>query len=160
MVLSFTIAAGPRQRSHSRVRTPRNLWPYFTVLISRLPQLGGSGPGIYIPQEHGDLVITPDTGFPFRRLLLFARLRWMYSNPAGLGSSLYILGADPTENTVSIVIAQQHLHFSCLFIAAGTFLPSRCLAMNVYSGFQASCHNALNRNFFYCECTKSRWERK
>jgi hypothetical protein len=27
--------------------------------------------------------------------------------PAGLGSSLYSLGADPTENTVSIIIAQQ-----------------------------------------------------
>jgi hypothetical protein len=28
---------------------------------------------------------------------------------------------------------------ACMFISAGTFSPSRCLAMN-YSGFQASCH--------------------
>jgi hypothetical protein len=35
--LSFTIAAGSRQRSHSRVRVPRNSRPYFTVSDSRLP---------------------------------------------------------------------------------------------------------------------------
>jgi hypothetical protein len=36
MGLSFTIAAGPRQRSHSWVRVPWNSWPYFTVSDSRL----------------------------------------------------------------------------------------------------------------------------
>jgi hypothetical protein len=35
--LSYTIAAGPRQRSHSRVRVPWDSWPYFTVSDSRLP---------------------------------------------------------------------------------------------------------------------------
>jgi hypothetical protein len=35
--LPFTIAAGPRQRSHSRVRVPGDLWPYFTVSDSRVP---------------------------------------------------------------------------------------------------------------------------
>jgi hypothetical protein len=35
--LSFTIAAGPRQRSHSQVRVPRDSWPYFTVSNSSLP---------------------------------------------------------------------------------------------------------------------------
>jgi hypothetical protein len=49
MGLSFTIAAGLRQRSHSRVRVPRVSWPYFTVSDSRLPQPGGPGPRIYIP---------------------------------------------------------------------------------------------------------------
>jgi hypothetical protein len=34
--LSFTIAAGPRQRSHSRVRVPWESRPYFTVSDSRL----------------------------------------------------------------------------------------------------------------------------
>jgi hypothetical protein len=37
--LSFIIAAGPRQRSHSRVRVPWNSLPYFTVSDSRLPYL-------------------------------------------------------------------------------------------------------------------------
>jgi hypothetical protein len=35
--LSFTIAAGPRQRSHSRVRVPLDPRQYFTVSDSRLP---------------------------------------------------------------------------------------------------------------------------
>jgi hypothetical protein len=47
-VCRFTIAAGLCQRSHSRVRIPRDSWPYFTVSDSRLPQHGGPGPRIYI----------------------------------------------------------------------------------------------------------------
>jgi hypothetical protein len=64
--LSFTIAVGPRQRSHWRVRVPRDSWPYFTVSDSRLPLPGGPGPRIYMPQEKGDPVIPPGTGFHFR----------------------------------------------------------------------------------------------
>jgi hypothetical protein len=75
--LSFTIAAGPRQRSLSRVPVPWDSWPYFTVSDSRrLPQPGGPRPRIYIPQEQ----VGPGTGFPFHRLRL-AGLRWRYSNP-------------------------------------------------------------------------------
>jgi hypothetical protein len=33
---SFTIAAGPRKRSHSRVRVPWDSRPYFTVSDSRI----------------------------------------------------------------------------------------------------------------------------
>jgi hypothetical protein len=78
--LPFTITAGPRQRYHSWVWVPRESWPYFTLSVSRLPQPGGPGPRIYIPQEQGDPVITPGTGFPFRRLLRLAGLRWRYWN--------------------------------------------------------------------------------
>jgi hypothetical protein len=53
MGLSSTIAAGSRQRSHSQVRVPRDSWPHFIVSDSRLLQLGGPGPRIYIPQEQG-----------------------------------------------------------------------------------------------------------
>jgi hypothetical protein len=35
--LSFTIVGGPRQGSHSRVRVPWDLRPYFTISHSRLP---------------------------------------------------------------------------------------------------------------------------
>jgi hypothetical protein len=50
MGLSFTIASGPRQRSHSQVRVPRDSWPHFTVSDSRLPQTGGSRfPYLYPP---------------------------------------------------------------------------------------------------------------
>jgi hypothetical protein len=44
------------------------------------PQPGGPDPCIYIPQEQGGLVMAPDIGFPFRRLLRLAGLRWRYSN--------------------------------------------------------------------------------
>jgi hypothetical protein len=37
--LPFTIAAGPRQRNHSRFRVPWHSRPYFTVSDSRLPYL-------------------------------------------------------------------------------------------------------------------------
>jgi hypothetical protein len=47
----------------------------------RLPQPGGPGSRIYIPQEQGGTVIPPGTGFPLSRLLRLAGLRWRYSNP-------------------------------------------------------------------------------
>jgi hypothetical protein len=54
------------------------------ILLSQflgLPQPGGPGPRIYIPQEQGGPVIPPGTGFPFRRLLRLAGLRWRCSIP-------------------------------------------------------------------------------
>jgi hypothetical protein len=46
MALSLTIAASPRQRSHSQVRVQRYSWPQFAVSDSRLPC-----PRIYIPRS-------------------------------------------------------------------------------------------------------------
>jgi hypothetical protein len=68
MGLSFTIAAGPRQRTHSQVRVPWDSGPHFTVSDSRLPQPGGPGPRIYIPQEQGGPVIPPGTGVPLKTI--------------------------------------------------------------------------------------------
>jgi hypothetical protein len=65
--------------SHSLVWVPRESWPYFTVSDSRLPQPGGPGPHIYIPQERGGPVIPPGTGFPFHHLLRLTGLWWRYS---------------------------------------------------------------------------------
>jgi hypothetical protein len=48
----------------------------------RLPEPGGPGSRIYIPLEQGGPVIAPGTGFPLRRLLRLAGLRWRYSNPS------------------------------------------------------------------------------
>jgi hypothetical protein len=57
--LSFTVAAGPRHRSHSRVRVPLDSWPYFTGLDSRLPQPGGLGPLYLYPSGTGWPNYTP-----------------------------------------------------------------------------------------------------
>jgi hypothetical protein len=61
----------------------------FTLSGSRLPEPGGPGPRIYIPQEQGGPVIPPGTGFPFRRLLRLAGLRWSYSTPRPHGILFY-----------------------------------------------------------------------
>jgi hypothetical protein len=61
MCLSFTTAACPRQRSHSRGWVPRDSWSYCTVSDSRLHQPGRSVPHIYIPQEHGVPIIPAGT---------------------------------------------------------------------------------------------------
>jgi hypothetical protein len=53
------------------------------ILLSQIrdsPQPEGPGPCIYILQGQGGPFIPPDTGFPFRRLLRLAGLRWRYSN--------------------------------------------------------------------------------
>jgi hypothetical protein len=62
--------------AHSRVKFPRDSWPYFSVSDSRVPQPGGPSPHIYIPQKQDGPVIPQGTGFPFRRLLRLAGLRW------------------------------------------------------------------------------------
>jgi hypothetical protein len=52
-VCQFTIADSHRQRRHSRVRVPRDSWPYFTLWDSKLHLPEGPGPHIYISQEQG-----------------------------------------------------------------------------------------------------------
>jgi hypothetical protein len=90
MGLLFTIAAGPRQHSYSRVKVLWDSWPHFTVSDSRLPQPRGSGPCIYIPQGQGGPLITKLTGFPFCRLLRLAGLQWRYWNPHNIpNTSIY-----------------------------------------------------------------------
>jgi hypothetical protein len=49
MGLTFTNDAGPRQRSHSRIRVPRDSWPHFTVSDSRLPTWRARSPYLYPP---------------------------------------------------------------------------------------------------------------
>jgi hypothetical protein len=101
MDLLFTIAAGPLQHSHSQVLVPRDPRPNFTVLNSTLPQPGGPGPRIYIPEEQGGPVIPPGTRFPFRLLLRLAGLRWKYSIPPPQGnySSCFNCPHNPVART-------------------------------------------------------------
>jgi hypothetical protein len=82
-VRHFTIAAGARQRSHSRVLVPWDSRPYFTVSDSRLP---------------------------FSSPLTTRRARWKYSTPPSHGRThslnfrlvrLITLCADRIENTAS-----------------------------------------------------------
>jgi hypothetical protein len=47
----FTIAAGPRQSTHSQVQVLQGSWPYFTVSDSRLPQPGALVPIFISPRN-------------------------------------------------------------------------------------------------------------
>jgi hypothetical protein len=139
MGLSFTIVAEPRQRSYFLVWVPQDSWPYITVSDSRLPQSGGQGPCIYIPQQQGGPVIPRGAGFPFLRLLRLAGLRWSIRTRPGAAStgntasqqflSCYrgVFSSPLYRNDIYSVVA-------CVFISTVTCLPCRCLAMNVYSG--------------------------
>jgi hypothetical protein len=75
--LSFTIADGHRQRSHSgpSLAGPMTI---FDCLRFATPLPGGPGPRIYHPLEQGSPVIHPGTGFPSRRLLRLAGIRRRY----------------------------------------------------------------------------------
>jgi hypothetical protein len=126
--LSFAIAAGPRQRSHSQVRAPRDSWPHFTVSDSILPETGRPGPRIYIPQEQGGPVIHPGIGFTSRRLLRLAGIRWKYSTPPPHGcqcrinyvSSLYDFGTIRIE----VITFKGSSIILCLSVAAECLIIS------------------------------------
>jgi hypothetical protein len=149
MCLLFTIAAVTCQQSHSQVRLPRDSWPHFTVSNSRLSQPGGPGPRIYIPQEQVGPVIAPGTGFPFRRLLRLAGLRWRYSTPPPHGiientivSSRHYR-TDHLENTASQPLHCCMLRICCL--ATGVFaeplLSNGCLCWLHSSWLEQICHS-------------------
>jgi hypothetical protein len=133
MGLSFTIAAGPRQRSHSQVWVPRNSWPHFTVSDSSCPKLGGSGPRIYILQEQGGPLIPPDTGFLFRRLLRLAGLRWRYSTPPPhefeISLSLSLTLRPTVSRTVCLGIKHPSGAYDQIFITVRQFLVCWCVAL-------------------------------
>jgi hypothetical protein len=83
--LSFTISAGPRQRSHSRVPVPWDSRPYFTVSDSRLP----------VSSPRTTRRVTVEVFYPActrDNSSLFAL------------SSLYSPGTDHTENVSSVTV--------------------------------------------------------
>jgi hypothetical protein len=116
------------------------------ILLSqffRLPHAEGSGP--HILKEQGGPVKLLGTGFPFRRLVWLAGLRWRYSKPPTHGDSFQTKRAPKkTPSTILCWTSLQSyltkmmkysdmrstvrllLHVS---VAAGTCLPSHCLAM-------------------------------
>jgi hypothetical protein len=78
----FTISAGGRQRSHSRVRV-QLAHDHIYCLRFKTPPTWRNMPQYLSPK---DQVIPPGTGFPFHSLLRLAGLQWMYSNPPPHGS--------------------------------------------------------------------------
>jgi hypothetical protein len=65
MGLSLIIATGPRQRSQSQIRVPRDSWPHFALSNSRLSRPGGRCSLIHIPPETRWPSYTPSHWVPF-----------------------------------------------------------------------------------------------
>jgi hypothetical protein len=63
--LSFTIAAGPRQRSRSRIRVPWDSGQYFILWFGTPPTWSAMPPNLYQPEIRWPSYITPGTGFLF-----------------------------------------------------------------------------------------------
>jgi hypothetical protein len=61
----FAIAAGPHQRSHSRVRVPRGSRPYFTAQIRDSPNLEGQVPVFISPRNRVAHLYPQALGFLF-----------------------------------------------------------------------------------------------
>jgi hypothetical protein len=143
MGLSFTIAAGPRQRSHPQIRVPRDLWPCSAVSDSRFLQPGGLSPRICMHQEQGGPVIPPGTGFYFRCLL---RLVLSLSLSRNESWSRYTASARTAQNTslpllrVLSLLGKQHA--TKLFPSNGCFTFA-CLH---------SCYLAMGLHVTICLC--------
>jgi hypothetical protein len=85
----FTITARPRQRSHSRVRVPRDSWPYFTVSDSKLPNLKGEIPVFTFPRNRVDWSMSRSSDCNRSKLL--------YDWP--LISNQFVLAPSPLRHT-------------------------------------------------------------
>jgi hypothetical protein len=149
--------AGPHQRSYSWVWVQWNSWPDFTLSDLRLPQPGGPGPCIYIPQEKNWPSYTPRHGAPFSPPPATHRSMVKVFESASIGgslsstnfshwSSLYNLGMDCIEYTAS----SSSSVFAYWFATGETCLPRRCLAMavSVYLNIPDFSHRVTI--FFVC----------
>jgi hypothetical protein len=94
--LSFRIAAGTRQHSHSWVLVPQDSRPYFTVSESRLPQTGGPGLRIYILREQGGPIIPPKHRVPFS------------SHPMTCRDVVEVFETTSMQGTLSMIWHRQH----------------------------------------------------
>jgi hypothetical protein len=121
MGLSFTIAAGPHQWSHSLVSVPWDSWSYFTNL--RLTQPERPGALTHIPREQGGPVIPAGTGIPLCCFLPLTGLWWRYLNPHPCGE----LTLTATYN------------LSCLQISAQTMQKSPFLCCRATASFVFVC---------------------
>jgi hypothetical protein len=134
--LSFTIAAGPRQRSHSRVRVPRDSCPCFSVsdctprnrMAQLYPQALGSlfvvscgsqgyGGGIRTRLHAGIIQLKMKVTL---RLAVYRQAIYLVAKPFETHdqSSLYRPGTDRTENVSSII--------ACSLVAIETICPQSC----------------------------------
>jgi hypothetical protein len=76
MGLSFTIIAGPRQRSHSQIRVPRDSDIFYSLRFETPPTWKARSLYLYPPGTGWTQAL-----FSLRRLLRLSGQRWRYSTP-------------------------------------------------------------------------------
>jgi hypothetical protein len=131
----FTIAADPRQRSHSRVRVPWDSRPYFTLSYTRLPFLSLSA----TRRATVEVFDPASTRDPLNRT------RSVES---------YSVGADYTENTASItssIVWRHRERVSCRRCIATVVVYRFTSQQRVYT-LQYHHHKKIQkeRNEFWC----------
>jgi hypothetical protein len=137
--LSFTIAADPRQRSHSRVRVPWDSLPYFTVSDVRLP-FSSPPTTRRATVEVLDPVSTREPYWP---------LNW---------STLCSFWADRRGTTGFY----SYVNVSYRSASADICLLSRCLAVNIFQlrlsiiMLEVRCHGSERSNGRW-SCRGPRW---
>jgi hypothetical protein len=108
--LSLTVAADPRQRSHSRVRvTPDS--GLYTILLSQIRDSANLESRVHVS-------VPPGTGFPLRRLLRLTGLRWTYSNPPphGMLTQRFLVPGTKGYHGPCRKYRFQELLYYCVFI--------------------------------------------
>jgi hypothetical protein len=132
--LSFTIAASPRQRSHSRVQVPWDSRPYFTVSGSRLPfRLAG------LRCNYS----TPTPGLLRSRYIASAR-----TAHKKLWTTAHLLLCNVTDVEKSCLLR----HCLATGVFAEPFPSNSSQPWLPNSGFRQTCHNIYNIS---CRCNTS-----
>jgi hypothetical protein len=106
---------------------------FYCLRFETPPTWRARSPYLY-PQEEGGPVIPPGTGFPFRRLLLLAGLRWRYSNPPPRGATNQQLESELlydrlfTSNQFVLAPSPEKISsiFACSLVARETTCPQSC----------------------------------
>jgi hypothetical protein len=121
--LSFTLAAGPRQRSHFRVRVPYDSWPYFTVSYLRIPFWSP-------PTTRRVTVDVFDTASTRVSSVLLNTSYNYYARTTRKAPSSIVQNACLLVRYLAINVLL--LLSACV---AGMCLPTRCLAMGIMSHY-------------------------
>jgi hypothetical protein len=155
--LSFTIAADPRQRSHSRVRVGRVSRPYFNVSDYKLPNLEAQVPVFISPRNWLAQLYPQAVGSPFVA---------SYDSQdygGGIRTHLhagFLIGLSSYPPYVSRhgslrIHCLQRLFYCCVLIRCHgqqftAPLPSNDhIYLLKYYGFQQPCHNIYDNNFLF-----------
>jgi hypothetical protein len=139
--LSFVYAAGPCQRSLSRVRITWDSRPYFTVSDLRLSFSSPSTTRrvtveVFDPASTRGHSLSLFSAAWDSRYIASRRIQ-QKAQPLYCWGGVFTAPLHRNSNSSIVVF---------VFISAGTCLLSRCLEMN-YSGFQVSCHNTLQLTY-------------